>query len=82
MTAWALLGSYDWNSLVTCERGHYEPGVFTVHGGQRRSTSLAWLVSRLTASAELRSPLLHSPGWWQRPERLIYSPLSEYAEAA
>lgn len=82
ITAWSLLGSYDWNSLVTCESGNYEPGVFTVHDGQRRSTSLAWLVSRLAAGVELRSPLLRSPGWWQRPERLVYSPLPEYAEAA
>ena len=82
ITAWALLGSYDWDSLVTRESGHYEPGVFTVHGGQRRPTSLSRLVRLLIARAEPRSPLLRSPGWWQRPERLLYPPVAEYAEAA
>ncbi len=82
ITAWALLGSYDWDSLVTRQSGHYEPGVFTVHGGQRRPTSLSRLVRLLIARAEPRSPLLRSPGWWQRPERLLYPPVAEYAEAA
>ena len=28
VTAWALLGSFDWNSLVTDTRGYYESGAF------------------------------------------------------
>jgi hypothetical protein len=28
VTAWSLLGSYDWNSLLTRKENHYEPGVF------------------------------------------------------
>ena len=32
VTAWALLGSYDWDSLVTRDAGHYEPGAFDVRG--------------------------------------------------
>ena len=30
VTAWALLGSYDWDSLLTRRRGHYETGAFDV----------------------------------------------------
>ena len=30
VTAWSLLGAFDWNSLLTLEAGHYEPGVFDV----------------------------------------------------
>lgn len=83
VTAWALLGSYDWDSLVTRDHGHYEPGVFTLHQGQRRPTSLARLVRILHVRPELSHPLLKSPGWWQRPERLLYQSRSEYyAEAA
>ncbi len=28
VTAWSLVGAHDWNSLVTCAQGCYEPGVF------------------------------------------------------
>ena len=32
VTAWALLGSFDWDSLLTRREGHYEPGAFDVRG--------------------------------------------------
>ncbi len=82
VTAWSLLGSYDWDSLVTCDRGHYEPGVFNIHDGQRRPTSLARLVQLLQVRPELSHPLLTSPGWWQRPERLLDPSRAAYAAAA
>jgi dTDP-4-dehydrorhamnose reductase len=28
VTAWAAFGAFDWNSLLTCDAGCYEPGVF------------------------------------------------------
>jgi dTDP-4-dehydrorhamnose reductase len=82
VTAWALLGSYDWDSLVTCERGTYEPGVFTVHTGPRRPTMLVRLVRLLAGLGGLRSPALRSPGWWQRSERLLYRSLTNFGAAA
>src|SRR5205823_4184344 len=30
VTAWALLGTFDWDSLLTREDNHYEPGLFDV----------------------------------------------------
>ncbi|HEY4118210.1 MAG TPA: family 1 glycosylhydrolase, partial [Byssovorax sp.] len=30
VTMWSLFGAYDWDSLVTRRRGHYEPGVYDV----------------------------------------------------
>lgn len=62
MTAWALLGSYDWASLVTRQDGVYEPGVFAVADGRRRPTPLSWLVRRLAARGEFSAPLLSRPG--------------------
>ena len=32
VTVWSLLGAFDWNSLVTCDAGYYEPGPFDVRG--------------------------------------------------
>ena len=30
VTAWSLLGAFDWDSLLTRAGGHYEPGAFDV----------------------------------------------------
>lgn len=70
VTVWALLGAYDWNSLVTADQGHYEPGVFDVRAPEPRPTALAKLIARLTAGEGGDHPLLAAPGWWRRPERL------------
>ena len=88
VTTWALLGSHDWDSLATRDQGHYEPGAFELREGRRRPTALARLVRALAQRRELNSPLLSSPGWWQRPERLLYAHGGEpsltlnYAKAA
>ena len=72
VTAWALLGAFDWDSLVTREDGHYEPGVFDVRGPSPRPTALAGLLRQMAGGEEPRHPVLDAPGWWHRPERLLY----------
>lgn len=69
ITAWALLGSYDWDSLVTCDRGTYEPGAFDVRAPEPRPTLLATIVSRLARQQPIEHPLLEGRGWWRRPQR-------------
>lgn len=72
VTAWALLGSFDWNSLLTRFSGHYESGVFDVRGGEPRPTALAGMVSALAAGREPpTSAWLRGAGWWERPIRLL-----------
>lgn len=73
VTAWAVLGSFDWDSLVTRDAGHYEPGMFDVRGPSPRPTALAHLARELAAGRVPRHPVLQSPGWWRRPERLLYA---------
>nr|WP_281259090.1 family 1 glycosylhydrolase [Nostoc cycadae] len=68
ITAWALLGSYDWNSLVTRSAGYYEPGVFDLRSPQPRPTAIAKLVRDLATGNQPYHPLLNTPGWWHRPE--------------
>jgi dTDP-4-dehydrorhamnose reductase len=80
VTVWALLGSYDWNSLVTRPVGYYEPGAFDVRGGQPRPTALAGLVRALAHGEQPAAPCLANPGWWRRPERLRHA-LDEEARA-
>ena len=66
ITSWALLGSFDWNSLVTRETNHYEAGVFDVRGPVPRPTALAGMVRALARDGEYEHPVLATPGWWQR----------------
>ncbi|MBD2104248.1 family 1 glycosylhydrolase [Leptolyngbya sp. FACHB-261] len=76
VTVWALLGSYDWISLVTRSDGHYEPGVFDLRSNQPRATALARMMRELAAKGDYDHPVLAQPGWWRRPERLLYPPVS------
>ena len=72
VTAWSLLGAFDWNSLLTRNDGHYEPGVFDVRSVPPRPTALAGLMQDLSAGrAPAQSHLLGAPGWWRRPGRFL-----------
>ncbi len=72
VTAWSLLGSFDWDSLVTRECGHYEPGAFDLRSPSPRPTALARMVREVASGRDFTHPALHAPGWWRRPGRLIY----------
>ncbi|MDQ1524272.1 MAG: dTDP-4-dehydrorhamnose reductase [Pyrinomonadaceae bacterium] len=75
VTAWSLLGAYDWCSLLTRCAGRYEPGVFDVRGGRPRPTALARMLRDLAATGRHEHPALDSPGWWRRLDRLQYPPV-------
>lgn len=75
VTAWSLLGAFDWNSLLTRADGHYEPGVFDLRAPRPRPTALAGLLRDLAGGHEPGHPVLGTPGWWQRPHRLLYPPV-------
>lgn len=72
VTAWSLLGAFDWNRLVSCDNGFYEPGVFDVRSRLPRPTALAQLVRTLASREEPQLPVLDQPGWWQREDRFFY----------
>lgn len=85
VTAWSLLGATDWNSLLTQDAGHYEPGVFDVRSTPPRPTALAGLLADLSAGRVPRQAhLLEGPGWWRRPGRFLagYGDGAEDPEAA
>lgn len=70
VTAWSLLGSHDWNRMVTRFVGHYEVGVFDVRSGEPKPTMLAGVLKDLASGNEPRAIGLGQPGWWQRDSRL------------
>jgi dTDP-4-dehydrorhamnose reductase len=73
LTAWSLVGSYGWDTLLT-ERGRYEPGIYEVADGKIRPTALVDLLKRLAAGTELPSPTT-GKGWWQREMRFHHRPI-------
>jgi dTDP-4-dehydrorhamnose reductase len=75
VTAWALLGSHDWNRLVVDERGDYEPGVFDIRAPSPRPTAMAKMLQGLAADGRWDHPVLHAPGWWRPVETTAGRPL-------
>ena len=75
VTAWSLLGSYDWKSLLTRSEGVYESGVFDVRAPVPRPTALAGLVEGLARDGAADHPVLDTPGWWHRADRFFWPPV-------
>jgi dTDP-4-dehydrorhamnose reductase len=82
LTVWALLGSCDWDSLVTRDGGHYEPGAFDVRGGRPRPTALSELIRARIAGLSPRDALAEQPGWWKRPGRFLDSTAADRSNGA
>lgn len=80
VTAWAMLGAHDWNTLVTSDAGLYEPGAFDLRSPHPRPTALAHMLLAFSQHSDYQHPVLAVPGWWHRPERLIYHPTSRAAQ--
>jgi len=74
VTAWSLLGSFGWDTLLT-GGGQYESGVWDLSEGNPRPTALAALWRGLPTGAS-RHPAAAGPGWWRRPSRLLYEPVA------
>jgi dTDP-4-dehydrorhamnose reductase len=74
VTVWALLGAFDWDSLLTRDTGRYEAGAFDLRAPEPRPTALAAMARRLATGVGEPHPVLDVPGWWHRPERLHYPP--------
>lgn len=71
VTAWGLLGSYDWNRLLAEEAGHYEPGIFDLRLGEPAPTAMAPLLQDLAAGRRPAQPALKGLGWWRRDDRFF-----------
>ncbi|WP_313001931.1 hypothetical protein [Brevundimonas sp.] len=74
VTAWSLLGSFDWDSLLTRADGRYETGVFDLSEGSPRPTALAALVRHLALDGATDMALAAQSGWWRQTQRLLYPP--------
>jgi dTDP-4-dehydrorhamnose reductase len=70
VTAWCLLGAYDWNSLLTRNEKVYETGVFDTRNNRLEPTATAKLIKALATTGNFEHPLLLRKGWWQQQEEL------------
>ncbi len=77
VTAWALLGSYNWANLCTRDTGAYEAGVWDLSDGTVRETRLTQLVRELARGDAPTDQALQEVGWWRKRSRLT---LPEFVE--
>ncbi|MCA1632469.1 MAG: sugar nucleotide-binding protein [Acidobacteria bacterium] len=82
VTAWSVFGAFDWHNLLTRDEGRYEPGVYDLRSPRPRPTALASMLRDLAARGEHDHPVLDSPGWWRRLDRLCYPPVARRSHAA
>ena len=82
VTAWSLLGAFDWNSLLTRSDGHYESGAYDLRAGGLRPTAIASMIETLAHGREFRHPTLEAPGWWRRNVRFIAPPVNAPGDRA
>lgn len=71
VTAWSLLGAYDWVSLLTKNEQIYESGVFDISSKALRPTLTASVIAALASQGYCDHPLLYEKGWWHHNGRLI-----------
>jgi dTDP-4-dehydrorhamnose reductase len=81
VTVWSLLGSFNWDSLVTCDADFYEPGVFDVRSVTPRPTALALMIKSYAQGYDYCHPVLENVGWWRRSSRLLYPPVRSRQDA-
>jgi dTDP-4-dehydrorhamnose reductase len=72
ITAWALLGSFGWNKLLTQHSGDYEAGAFDLSNSPPRPTALAQMIKAYNTTGEFHHPVMSNNGWWQRKCRVTY----------
>jgi dTDP-4-dehydrorhamnose reductase len=76
VTSWAMLGSFDWDTLLTKTGTQYESGVFDIKtkSGKLRPTALTVLLKELITGQSNFHPVTSAAGWWRGPaESLINS---------
>jgi dTDP-4-dehydrorhamnose reductase len=74
ITAWGLLGLFNWCHLCTRDAGSYEPGVFRLRGKDISPTPLTDVVSQIAKGKEPDHLALDEAGWWNQQGRLTIQP--------
>ena len=81
VTAWGLLGLYNWSCLCTEDKGAYEAGAFDLSSGSPQPTPVAALIAQLARGETLHDESLLFPGWWDLDSRITIPPPGEPSDA-
>lgn len=75
VTAWSLLGTFDWHNLCTRSENFYEPGVFDLRNPSRtpKETALTKMIRKISAGQKDEAPVLNSPGVWETGRRILFN---------
>ncbi|RYF96165.1 MAG: glycosyl hydrolase family protein [Chitinophagaceae bacterium] len=71
ITAWSLLGAYNWNNLLTAETGFYEAGAFEIIANEIAITPLGNMLQSLTAGKNDYDHIDLRESWWQKKLRQV-----------
>ena len=74
VTAWSLLGSFDWSNLCSDENHNYESGVFDLRAPEPRPTALSRMIESHSQGKSFSHPVLNLPGTWWLRERAPWGP--------
>lgn len=79
VTAWSLLGSFDWNQLCTTDAGFYESGVFDLRtaDGRPKKTLLTHMLKDLAGTGQFSHPLYSSERWPSGEREILFAPKEE-----
>lgn len=66
VTAWSLMGAFDWNSMLVKDARDYETGVFDITNDELRPTAMVKMLQSLSFTGRFHHPLMSNPGWWRR----------------
>jgi dTDP-4-dehydrorhamnose reductase len=72
VTAWAIFGAFDWDSLVTHSRGSYESGVFDIRARAPRETAMTEMMRCLSKMDKYHHAATCAVGWWRSDSRVLY----------
>ena len=70
VTAWALFGLMDWDSMLRERRGRFEAGALAGGNGSPSPPLLAAAIASLARDGDFSDPCLAEPGWWRRSDRI------------
>ncbi len=75
VTAWGLLGLFNWSNLCTRDTGAYEPGVYDVVSSRSPlETPLADFIKRMIKKEPLPRVALSPESWWHHSSRILIAP--------
>ena len=69
VTAWSLMGAFNWCHLCARDTGTYEAGVFDLKDGTPKETLLTDLVRCITQHRPPTKAALEE-GWWRKTDRI------------